>query len=164
MLRGVKKMNEIYLTQEGYDKLFQELEDLKKIKRRDISKRIGEARAQGDLSENAEYDAAKEAQAQNEAKIAQLEDKLANSRIISQDQISLDKVNIGVKVTLQDLSTKEEFFYIILSDEEADFDKDQIGINSPVAQGLLGKAKGDTAEVHAPRGLFKYKILDISLP
>ena len=164
MLRGVKKMSEIYLTQEGYDKLFQELEDLKKIKRRDISKRIGEARAQGDLSENAEYDAAKEAQAQNEAKVAQLEEKLANSRIITQDQISLDKVNIGVKVTLQDLSTKEEFSYTILSDEEADFDKDQIGINSPVAQGLLGKAKGETAEVHAPRGVFKYKVLDISLP
>ena len=163
-MSGMESMGDIYLTQEGYDKLFQELERLKKVKRREISKRIAEARAQGDLSENAEYDAAKEAQAQNEAKIAQLEAKLSQSQIISQDQISLDKVNIGVKVTLKDVGSGEEFSYTILSDEEADFDKDQIGINSPVAQGLLGKAKGDIAEIQAPRGVFKYKILAISLP
>ncbi|MFC1515085.1 transcription elongation factor GreA [Candidatus Omnitrophota bacterium] len=157
-------MDTIYLTQGGYDKLFEELELLKNVKRRELSKRIAEARAQGDLSENAEYDAAKEAQAQLEGKITQLETKLANSQILSHDQISLDKVNIGVKVSLKDLGSGDEFAYTILSDEEADYEHDQIGINSPVAQGLLGKAKGETAEIHAPRGLFKYKVLDISLP
>ncbi|MBN2120905.1 MAG: transcription elongation factor GreA [Candidatus Omnitrophica bacterium] len=157
-------MDEIYLTQEGYDKLFQELEHLKKVKRRELSKRVAEARAQGDLSENAEYDAAKEAQALLERKVSELEEKLAKAQIISKDDISLDKVNIGVKVHLQDLETKEEFYYTILSDEEADFEKDQIGVNSPVAKGLLGKKKGEEAEIQAPRGIFRYKVLDISLP
>ena len=156
-------MDVIYLTQDGYDRLFQELEHLKKVERREISKRVAEARAQGDLSENAEYDAAKDAQAHLERKIGELEEKLAKSRIISKDEISIDKVNIGVKVRLKDIETGDEFSYTILSDEEADFEKDQIGINSPVAQGLLGKKKGETAEITAPRGILKYKILEISL-
>lgn len=157
-------MENIYLTPQGYDKLFQELEHLKKVKRKELSKRIEEARAMGDLSENAEYDAAKEAQAQLERKIMQLEDKLARAKIINKADVSCDVVNIGVKVLLKDLNTQEEFSYIILSDEEADFDKDQIGINSPVAQGLLGKKKNQSAEINVPRGTVKYKILDIQLP
>jgi len=152
------------LTREGYEKLIQELDSLKRVKRRQLSKRISEARSLGDLSENAEYEAAKEAQAQLERKIMDLELKLSKARIISQDQIRTDKVNIGVKVYLEDLDNHEEFHYIILSDEEADFEKDQIGINSPVAQALLGKEKGDAVEVKAPRGMLRYRILDISLP
>ena len=157
-------MDEVYLTQNGYDRLIQELDHLKQVKRRELSRRIAEARAMGDLSENAEYDAAKEAQAHLEKKIVELDMKLSQAKIISEDQISTDKVAIGVKVDLLDLETSEEFCYIILSDEEADLEKDQIGINSPVAQTLLGKEKGDTVEVSAPSGIFKYKILNISLP
>ena len=157
-------MDNIYLSQEGYDKLFQELEHLKKVERRRISKRIGEARAMGDLSENAEYDAAKDAQARLEKKIAQLEDKLARAKILSKDDISLEMVNIGVRVSLEDLETHEKFYYTILSDEEADFDKDEIGISSPVAQALLGKQKNQSVEIQVPRGILKYRILDISLP
>lgn len=157
-------MENIYLTPQGYDKLFQELEHLKKVKRKQLSKRIEEARLMGDLSENAEYDAAKEAQAQLERKIMQLEDKLSRAKIISKDDVSLDVVNIGAKVLLKDLNTQEQFAYTILSDEEADFDKNQIGINSPVAQGLLGKKKNQLVEINVPRGTLKYKILDIQLP
>ncbi len=157
-------MDNIYLTQAGYDKLFEELEHLKKNKRREISKKIEEARAQGDLSENAEYDAAKEEQGRLEARIAELETKLASSRIISPDSVNLDKVSIGTKVDLEDLDSGNKFSYTILSDEEADFDKSQIGVNSPIAQGLLGKEKGQTVSIDVPRGTIRYKIITISLP
>ena len=157
-------MDDVYLTHEGYEKFIQELEYLKKVKRKEISKRVAEARLMGDLAENAEYDAAKEAQALLEQKIMDLETKLSMAKIISFDQISTDNVRIGVKVYLQDLVTSEEFYYTILSDEEADSEKDQIGINSPVAQALLGKKKGDAFEVKVPRGILRYKILGISLP
>lgn len=157
-------MDRIYLTQQGYNDLFQELDKLKKHDRKQISKRIEEARAQGDLSENAEYDAAKEAQAQVEKKIAELEMKLSQAEIISEDKINKDKVSIGVKVDLKDLDTGNKFSYTILSNEEADFDKGQIGIQSPIAKSLLGKEAGDKADIQVPRGILHYQILNISLP
>jgi len=155
-------MDEVYLTNEGYQKLFEELEYLKKVKRKELAKRIEEARQLGDISENAEYDAAKEAQTQLEKRIAELESKLSRAKIISPIEGKPEKVIIGTKVSLKDLNSGEEFYYIILSDEEADFDKNQIGISSPVAQALLGKSKGDIVEIKAPSGILKYKILDIS--
>ncbi len=157
-------MDKVYLTKEGYDKLFQELEYLKKVKRKELSKRIEEARALGDLSENAEYDAAKEAQLNLERKISELENKLSRAVIISSKDINLEKVSIATKVMLKDLESGEEFFYTILSDEEADFEKNEIGISSPVAQALLGKKKDDIVEINVPQGTLKYKILDICLP
>lgn len=157
-------MDEVYLTPEGYEKLFQELEQLKKVERKKLAKRIEEARSLGDISENAEYEAAKEAQAQLEKRINELESKLSRVKIINPDELNVNKVRIGVKVSLKDLDTEEEFYYIILSEEEADFEKNQIGINSPVAQALLGKERGEIVEIEVPRGKLRYQILDISLP
>ena len=157
-------MERIYLTKEGYEKLFQELEYLKKVKRKELSKRIEEARSLGDISENAEYDSAKEAQLNLEKKIRELENKLSSAVIISPEDVNLEKVSVGTKVLLKDLDTEEEFFYIILSDEEADFERNEIGISSPVARALLGKKKEDVVEIKVPRGILKYKILDINLP
>ena len=157
-------MDEIYLTQEGYEKLIHELEYLKRVKRKEISKRVAEARLMGDLSENAEYDAAKDAQALLEKKIMDLEGKLSKARIISESEVTTDAVRIGVKVFLEDLDSGEKLSYTVLSDEEADFEKEQIGINSPVAQALLGKKKKDVVEVKVPRGTLRYRVIDISLP
>jgi len=156
--------NKIYLTQEGYDKLFQELEYLKNVRRKEISQRIGEARLLGDLSENAEYDAAKEEQAQIEKRIAELEEKLAQAEIIKENDINTDKVAIGLKVKLKDLENGDEFSYTLLSNEEADFEKNEIGISSPIAQALLGKSEGEEVEIQVPRGKLHYKIIKISLP
>lgn len=153
----------IYLTQEGYDKLNAELEQLKK-RRRELADKIEEARQEGDLSENAEYHAARELQGQCQAKISDLEDKLGRSQIMSGDDIDTSKVRIGVKVTLLDEEIDDEFSYTIMSDEEADIDNDEIGINSPLAQAMLGKTEGETFEFEAPRGTFEYKILKISMP
>ena len=150
--------------QEGYNKLYQELEYLRNVKRKEISQRLAEARAMGDLSENAEYDAAKEAQAQTEAKIAELEDKLARAEIIKEEDISLDKVRVGVKVEIADLDKNTEFSYIITSEEEANYEENKIGVNSPVAKALLGRQKGDKVEVKVPAGTLRYLIKNISLP
>jgi len=157
-------MDKIYLSQEGYNKLYQELEYLRNVKRKEISQRLAEARAMGDLSENAEYDAAKEAQAQTEAKIAELEDKLARAEIIKEEDISLDKVRVGVKVEIVDLDKNTEFSYIITSEEEANYEENKIGVNSPVAKALLGRQKGDKVEVKVPAGTLRYLIKNISLP
>lgn len=151
-----------YLTPEGYEKLRKELEHLKTTKRRALSKAIGEARAHGDISENAEYDAAKDAQGMNEKKIAELEAKLAGAQIIDDSQMSKDEVLIGATVKLKDLESKEEFEYTIVAEEEADYSQNKISITSPVGEGLLNHKKGDTVEIQAPRGVLKYKILSIT--
>lgn len=155
-------MENIYLSRKGYEKLTEELENLKMVKRRGLSKAIGEARAQGDISENAEYDAAKEAQALNEKKIAELEDKLSRSRIIDDENIPKDKVFIGAKVKLKDLALGEEFEYTIVAEEEANFDEGKISLSSPVGQALLGRKEEEIVEVKAPSRILKYKILKIS--
>ncbi len=151
-----------YLTREGYQKLMKELEYLKTEKRRKLAKAIGVARDHGDISENAEYDAAKEAQALNEERISQLELKLSRTRILDDENIAKDKVLIGAKVMLKDLDTEEEFGYTLVSELEADYDQGKISVGSPIGKGLLGKKEGETAEIIIPAGTLKYKILKIS--
>ncbi|MBF0384947.1 MAG: transcription elongation factor GreA [Candidatus Omnitrophica bacterium] len=156
-------MPEVYLTRAGYHKLFEELESLKQ-ERKNISKAIGEARLLGDISENAEYDAAKDAQAHNEARISDLETKLAMVRIIEEMDIPSDKVYIGAIVDLQDLSTKEKLKYILVSPEEADYEKNMISILSPIGRALIGKAAGEEVLANVPAGVLKYKVLKIERP
>lgn len=152
---------EIYLTQEGYEKLVTELEQLKTVKRRALSKAVGEARSQGDISENAEYDAARDAQAHNEKLITELEDKLARARILDKN-IPSDEVLIGATVKLKDMDTDEELEYTLVSELEADYNQNKISVSSPVGQGLLGHKVNETAEIKIPAGILKYKIVKIS--
>ena len=151
-----------HLTPEGYEKLRKELEYLKTTKRRELSKAIGEARAHGDISENAEYDAAKEAQGMNEKKISELDAKLASAQILDSAAMSKDEVLIGATVKLKDMDSGEELEYTLVAEEEADFDANKISVQSPVGAGLINHKKGDIAEIQVPRGVLKYKILKIS--
>lgn len=153
---------DVYLTQDGYENLRKELDYLKKIRRREISKALEKAREFGDITENAEYDAAKEAQGLNEKRIAELEDKLSRARFIDHEKISKDEVRIGATVTLQDLGTKKEVEYVLVSEAEADFSKGKISITSPVGRSLLGHKQNDTVEIKIPAGTLQYKILKIS--
>ena len=153
---------EIYLTREGYEKLMEELQTLKTVRRRELSKAIGEARAHGDISENAEYDAAKEAQGLNEKRIAELEFKLSQVRIIDNENMSCDEVLIGATVLIRDEVTAEEFEYTFVSEEEADYTQNKISITSPIGKGLLEHKPGQTVEIKIPAGVLKYKILKIS--
>jgi len=152
---------DIYLTQEGYEKLVSELEYLKTVKRRALSKAVGEARAHGDISENAEYDAAKDAQGHNEKNISELEEKLSRVRILDKD-IPHDQVLIGAKVKLMDMDTEEEMEYTLVSELEADYNQNKISVTSPVGEGLLGHKEGEVSEIKVPAGLLKYKIIKIS--
>lgn len=153
---------DIYLTREGYEKLAQELEFLKTTKRRELSKAVGEARAHGDISENAEYDAAKDAQGLNEKKISELEFKLSRARLIENENMACDEVLIGAKVLLKDMDSAEELEYIFVSEEESDYSLNKISVTSPVGQGLLGHKQGETVEIKIPAGILKYKILKIT--
>jgi transcription elongation factor GreA len=152
---------DIYLTQEGYEKLVNELENLKTTKRRALAKAIGEARAYGDISENAEYDAAKDAQGHNEKEIMELEDKLARVRILDKN-IPKDEVLIGATVKLKDMDTGEELEYTLVSELEADYNQNKISISSPVGSGLLGHKENEIAEIKIPAGILKYKVIKIS--
>lgn len=151
-----------HLTREGYEKLRKELEHLKTVKRRELSKAIGAARAHGDISENAEYDAAKDAQGLNEKKIAELEHKLATAQMIDEDNMSKDEILIGATVKLKDMKGDREITYTVVSEEEADFSEGKISISSPVGAGLMNHKKGDMVEITVPAGVLKYKILEIS--
>ncbi|MCX5705711.1 MAG: transcription elongation factor GreA [Candidatus Omnitrophica bacterium] len=155
-------MGEIYLTKKGYQKLMEDLEHLKTVKRRELSKAIGAARAQGDISENAEYDAAKDAQGMNEKRIAELENKLAGAHILDDHDISSDEVLIGAIVKLKDMDTDEELEYMLVSGEEADYVQNKISIASPVGSGLLNHKVGDVVEIKIPAGILRYKILSIA--
>jgi transcription elongation factor GreA len=154
-------MAEHYLTQKGHQKLTEELELLKTVKRRQLSKAIGEARAHGDISENAEYDAARDAQALNEQRIAELEMKLSSSRIL-EDNISKDEVLIGATVRLKDLGNDEELEYTLVSELEANYEEGKISVTSPVASALLNHKVNEIVEVSLPAGTLRYKILSIS--
>ncbi|MBU0566899.1 transcription elongation factor GreA [bacterium] len=149
------------LTKEGYKKLIEELEHLKKVKRRELSKAIGVARELGDLKENAEYHSAKEEQGRVEAKIRQLETTLAGSTILEHERLPDDQVCIGIKVKLKDLNNNSELTYTVVSPPEADYAAGKISIISPVAKGLLGKKVGDKAEIRVPAGMLRYEILDM---
>ena len=151
---------DIYLTQEGYERLAGELDNLKTVKRRQLSKAVGEARSHGDISENAEYDAARDAQAQNEKQIMELEDKLAHVRILDKN-IPSDEVLIGATVKLKDMDTQEDLEYTLVSELEADYSQGRISVSSPVGQGLLGHKENEIAEIKIPAGILKYKIIKI---
>jgi len=153
---------DIYLTRQGYEKMQEELDYLKNVKRREISAAIKKARELGDLSENAEYIAAKEEQALIEKKIAELEDKLSKARIIEDEKINPFEIRIGAKVKLKDLATGEELEYTIVSEEEADYEKGLISLTSPVGRALLGHREGDTVEIKIPAGTLRYNIISIS--
>jgi transcription elongation factor GreA len=153
---------DVYLTREGYEKLRKELDFLKTKKRRELAEAIGIARAHGDLSENAEYDAAKEAQGMNEKRISELEDKLSRAKMLDDEDIAKDQVLIGAKVELKDIKSGEKIVYTLVAEEEADYEQNKISVTSPVGKGLLGKKVKDTAEIQIPAGVLKYKILKIS--
>jgi len=155
-------MSKIYLTQDGYDKLFKELEHLRTVKRRHLSKAIGEARSHGDISENAEYDAAKDAQGLNEKRIAEIEEKLSSAEIIDNDNMPKDEILIGAKVKLKDLDTGEIIEYMLVSEVEADYNEGKISITSPVGAILLNHKEKDVVEIKVPAGILKYEVLKIS--
>ena len=154
---------EVILTQEGYDNLEKELNYLKTEKRAEIADRIKVALGFGDLSENSEYDEAKTAQAENEGKIVELENKLRHAKIIDEKEIDTDTVQIGNKVKVLDVEFDEEITYIIVGSTEVDLAENKISNESPLGTALLGAKKGQTVEVEAPAGKMKYKILEISL-
>lgn len=152
----------IFLSREGYEKLKNELKKLRGAKRREIANTLEKARQFGDLSENAEYDSAKQSQDINEKRIHELEKKLSQARIIENENISTDKAYIGAKVKLEDIDNKEEILYTLVSEDEADFSQGKISISSPVGNALLGREKGEIVSIKVPAGTLKYKIIDIS--
>lgn len=151
-----------YYTPEGLENLKNEIEQLRSIERPKISQQIAEARDKGDLSENAEYDAAKEAQGLLEARISKLDDLLANARIVDDSLIDSSKVFILSKVKIKHLKLKKTFEYTLVAENEADLGAGKISIDSPIGKGLLGKAEGDIADVTTPNGIIQFEILEIS--
>jgi transcription elongation factor GreA len=152
-----------YYTKEGLDKLTNELIQLKTKGRADIAKQIAEARDKGDLSENAEYDAAKDAQGHLEAKIAQLEDLLGNARLLDESKIDISSVSVLSKVTIKNKKNGASVTYMLVSEEEADLKAGKISTLSPIGKGLLGKKKGDVALIKTPAGEMQFEIMDIGL-
>jgi transcription elongation factor GreA len=150
------------MTEDGYKKLKEEITVLES-ERPVISKQIAEARDKGDLSENAEYDAAKEAQGLLEAKIAQLKNLLANARLINEDLIGTDVVQILNKVTIRNTKNNQEMTYTLVAESEANLKKQKIAINTPIAQGLMGKKVGDIAEIKVPSGMISFEIVNITI-
>ncbi len=155
-------MERIYLTREGYEKLMQELDHLKIVKRKECSAAVEHARLLGDLKENAEYDAAKEALAFNEKRVHELEDKLSRAEIIQNNTASIEAVCLGAKVTIVDMDSKEESTYSMVGPDEADPSNGLISINSPVGKALLGHKEDETIEIKIPAGTLKYKIKKIT--
>ncbi len=153
---------EVLLTQEGYDKLEKELDELKTIKRAEIADRIKIALGYGDLSENSEYDEAKNAQAENETKIAELENKLRYAKIIDESEIDTKTVQVGNTVKLLDVEFNEEVCYTIVGSTEVDLAQNRISNESPIGAAILGAKKNQTIEVQAPAGVVQYKVLSIT--
>ncbi|MBN1986214.1 MAG: transcription elongation factor GreA [Prolixibacteraceae bacterium] len=152
-----------YLTQEGLNKLKKELEHLINVERPAISKQIGEAIEKGDISENAEYDAAKDAQGMLEAKIAQIQTKIANARILDQSKIDTSQVQILNKVTIKNKKNNATMQYMLVPESEANLKEGKISISTPIAKGLLGKKVGDVVEIKVPSGVIPFEIVEISL-
>ena len=151
----------ILITPEGYKKLLEEMEDLQKRQRPEIIKEIEEARAKGDLSENAEYHAAKEKHALIENRISELSEKINNAQIVDPNTVPKDRVNFGCTVVLYDIDNDEEIKYMIVGEDESDPSKGKISINSPIAKALLGKEDGDEVEVQVPAGTRRFEIEEI---
>jgi len=152
---------EVVLTYEGLQKLEQELEFLKTVKRREVAERIKQALSFGDISENSEYDEAKNEQAQVEGRIVQLENMLKNAKVIDEDEVKTDVVGVGSKVTILDMEFNEEIEYYIVGSAEANPTQFKISNESPVGRALMGKKKGTVVDVIVPDGVVKYKIIDI---
>src|ERR671935_166554 len=155
------QLKDVILTPEGYEKLKAEIEHLSTVKRREVADRIRIAREFGDISENAEYDDAKNEQALLEHRIATLEERLRNARVIDKKDVAKDVVSIGSKVRLRDLDAKQTFEYRIVGSAEANPAENKLSNESPVGKAIIGRKKGDTVEVAAPRGALKFKILEI---
>ncbi len=152
-----------YLTQEGYDKLVAELDRLKTVGRQEVAKAIAEAREKGDLSENAEYDAAKDAQGLLEAKINEMEKTYANARVIDASQLDSSRVTVLSKVQIKNVKSGREIIYQLVAEAEADIKAKKISVNSPFGKGLLGKEVGDIAIIETPGGKLEFEVLSIEL-
>jgi len=152
-----------YYTPDGLKKLRAELEHMKTVERPHISNQIAEARDKGDLSENAEYDAAKEAQGLLEMKIAKLEDALANARLLDSENIDLTKVGVLTKVKLKNVANGATMTYSLVAEKEADIKQSKISVSSPIGKGLLGKRVGEIAEIQVPRGTMNFEVLGITM-
>ncbi|WP_341227964.1 transcription elongation factor GreA [uncultured Arcticibacterium sp.] len=152
-----------YYTKEGYENLKNKLADLKGRGRQDIAYQIAEARDKGDLSENAEYDAAKDAQGHMESEISKLETLMSVARILDESAIDNSRVSLLNKVTIKNLKNGAQMVYTLVAEEEADLKQGKISVNSPFAKGLLGKAVGDKAEIQAPAGIVEVEVVDISM-
>ncbi len=152
-----------YMTEDGYKKLQQEIEHLESVERPRISQQIAEARDKGDLSENAEYDAAKEAQGMLEMKISQLKELFLNARILDESRINTDTVQILTTVTLLNTKTKQKMEYTIVSDSEANLKERKISVSTPIAKGLLGKREGEVVDISVPAGVLNLQVLKIEL-
>src|SRR6476469_8929249 len=162
--KSIRFMSDVmYVSKESFERMREELHHMKTVQRPAASRAIAEAREKGDLKENAEYDAAKEAQGLLEAKIAALEGQIATARIIDETNIDTSKVSILTKVKVTNLNTKKQVVYQIVSEKEADLKAGKISVTSPIGKGLLGKAVGDVAEVTSPAGVLKFKVEDISI-
>lgn len=153
----------VYVSKEAFDKMRDDLQRMKGVERPAASRAIAEAREKGDLKENAEYDAAKEAQGILEAKIKLLESQISNARIVDSSNVDTSKVSLLTRVTITNLATKKTVTYQIVGEKEADLKAGKISAGSPIGKGLLGHQKGDIAEVQAPNGMMKFKIEDITL-
>lgn len=152
-----------YVTKETLEQMKEELSQLKTVGRAEIARQIAEAREKGDLKENAEYDAAKEAQGLHEAKIAQLESTIVTARVIEAKDVDISKVSILSKVKLTNLTTKKSVEYQIVSEQEADLKAGKISVTSPIGRGLLGKKEGEVTEITVPNGVLKFRIEGISI-
>ncbi len=153
----------IYLSREGMEKLKDELNNLKSIERPKIINQIAEARDKGDLSENAEYDAAKEAQGLLEARIARLESELSKSRVLDEKNIDLSTAKLLTTVKIENIQSKQKMSYTLVSESEADLKNKKISISSPIGKGLMGKKVGEIVDISVPSGAIKFKILDITI-
>ena len=153
----------IYLSKEGMEKLKDELNYLKRIERPKIINQISEARDKGDLSENAEYDAAKEAQGLLEARIARLENELSKSRVLDEKNIDLSTAKLLTTVKIENIQSKQKMSYTLVSESEADLKNKKISISSPIGRGLMGKKVGEIVDISVPSGVIKFKILDITI-
>ncbi|HYG17083.1 MAG TPA: transcription elongation factor GreA [Bacteroidia bacterium] len=151
-----------YFTKEGLDKLKAEVHHLKTVERPAISRQIAEARDKGDLSENAEYDAAKEAQGLMEAKIAEMETMLANARLLDESKVDNSKVMILSKVTLKNLKNNANITYTLVTEKEADLKSGKISVKSPIGSGLLGRSVGEKVQIQAPAGVLEFEVLNIA--
>ncbi len=156
-------MSKNYMTQEGYNRVRAELDELKTVGRQEAARAIAEARDKGDLSENAEYDAAKDAQGMLEMKINELEKIIINAQIIDSSKVDTSQVSILTKVKIKNLKMNKEMEYTLVSESEANVKERKISVDSPIGQGLIGKKKGDKTTINTPAGPMDFEILDISI-